>query len=83
MPMITDPDQIDMFRVLTIRRYLRLEVETGQRMKHNVLPFARQILEWNDVVPKRNREDVLAQMDVLLAEYDESMEPMKQEREEL
>ena len=80
MAMITDPDQIEMLRVVTIRRRLRLEVETGIRLRHNILPFAKQILEWNDIVPRRNKIDVLAQMDVLLAEYDEFMK--QEERQE-
>jgi|TARA_R110000824_G_scaffold230264_2_gene417896 hypothetical protein len=78
MTMITG-DQIDMLRVVTIRRYLRLEVERGIRSRRPVLPFAKQILEWNDIVPKRNKKDVLAQMDVLLAEYDEFMKQAEKE----
>ena len=68
-----------MLRVVTIRRYLRLEVERGIRSRRPVLPFAKQILEWNDIVPKRNKKDVLAQMDVLLAEYDEFMKQAEKE----
>lgn len=63
--MINDLEQVE-----TVRRRLKTELDTGVRLAHNILPFAKQILEWNDIVPKHNKIDVLAQLDVLVAGVD-------------
>ena len=71
---LTDPESIEMFRLVTIRRYLQMEVDTGMRMRGNMaLRGAKQALEQYGYTPKRNRKDVLAQMNVLLGPHDEWM----------
>ena len=74
MATLTDPDDIEMFRLVTIRRYLQLEVDTGMRMRGNLaLRRAKEALEMYGCEPKRNRKGVLAQMNVLLEPHDEFM----------
>lgn len=75
MTALTDPNDIEMFRLVTIRRYLKLEVDTGMRMRGNLtLRRAKEALEMYGYTPKRNRKDVLVQMDELLKPHDEYME---------
>ena len=74
MAMLTDPNDMEMFRLVTIRRYLQLEVDTGMRMRGNLaLRRAKEALEKYGYEPKRNRKGVLAQMNVLLEPHDEFM----------
>jgi len=69
MDAITDPEDIELFRLLTIRQGLKLEVESG--LVHSrgnlVLQRAREALEMYGYKAKRNKKDVLVQMNKLLS----------------
>ena len=76
---MTDPEQIEMFRILTLRRVLKLEVETGVQIKGYTLRKAKETLEGYGIEARRTRKDVLAQYNELLAPYDEAVAQAEKE----
>ena len=68
MDAITDPEDIEKFRLLTIRQGLKLEVESG--LVHSrgnlVLQRAREALEMHGYPRKRYKKDVLEQLNHLI-----------------
>ena len=72
--------EIEMFRLISIRKGLDLEVKTGLQLKGNlVLKRAKETLRKYGYEPKRNKKDVLVQFNQLLSPIDELLQSNRRE----
>jgi hypothetical protein len=79
---ITGAANINMFRLLTIKAGLALEVKTGMGHSRNLnVLAARQSLEAEGIKPKRTKQALLAQIEMLITKHHPAVNLPKNEEE--